>query len=79
MLNVTQNYHKDYGIVLFRAAKTISKHMFDKEEIFNGDLSRERQIGSAPSPLLHLISLILDGGSILDSYNANSMLMTTAT
>ena len=46
--------------------------MFDKEEIFNGDPSREKQKDAVPSPLLYLISLILDGGSILDDYNANS-------
>ena len=45
--------------------------MFDKEEIFNGDLSSEKQKDSVPSPLLHLISLILDQGSMLDYYNAN--------
>ena len=46
--------------------------MFDKEEIFNGDLFKEKQKDSVPSPLLHLNSLILNGGSILDDYNANS-------
>ena len=49
--------------------------MFDKEEIFNGDLSRKKQKDAVPSPLLYLISLILDGGSILDDYNANSKIV----
>ena len=49
--------------------------MFDKEEIFNGDLSREKQKDAVPSPSLYLISLILDGGSILDDYNANSKIV----
>ena len=49
--------------------------MFDKEEIFSGDLSREKQKDAVPSPLLYLISLILDGGSILDDYNANSKIV----
>lgn len=49
--------------------------MFDKEEIFNGDLSREKQKDAVPSPLLYLISLILDGGSILDDYNASSKIV----
>ena len=49
--------------------------MFDKEEIFNGDFSREKQKDAVPSPLLYLISLILDGGSILDDYNANSKIV----
>ena len=40
LFDVTQNSHKDYGIVLSRAAKIIRKHMFDKEEIFNADFSR---------------------------------------
>ena len=47
-------------------------NMFDKEEIFNGDLSRERQKDSVPSPLLHLSSLIHNKYSTLDKYNANS-------
>ena len=46
--------------------------MFDKEEIFNGDLSKENQKDSVPSPLLHLISLILVGGPLRDNYNDNS-------
>ena len=40
--------------------------------VFQGDLSREKQKDFVPSPLLHLISLIFNGGSILDDYNANS-------
>ena len=59
-------------MVLSRAAKIIHEHMFDKEEIFNGDLSRKKQRDSVPSPLLHLISLILEGGSIRDD-NSNSV------
>ena len=46
--------------------------MLDKEEKFNGDVSIEKQKDSVPSPLLFLISLILDGGFIIDDYNANS-------
>ena len=72
LFDVTQNSHKDDGIVLSRAAKIIRKHMFDKEEILNGDLSKEKQKDSVPSPLLHLISLILVGGSMRDNYNDNS-------
>lgn len=53
LFNVTQNSHKDNGIGLSRAAKVIRKHIFDKDEIFNGDLSSGRQIDSAPSTLLH--------------------------
>ena len=52
--------------MLSRAAKIIPKHTFDKEEIFNRVLPRKKQKDSVPSPLLHLISLILNGGSILD-------------
>ena len=55
LFDVTQNSHKDDGIVLSRPAKIIRKTMFEKEEIFNGDLSREKQKGSVPSLLLHLI------------------------
>ena len=36
-------FHKDDGIVPSRAAIIIRKLMFDKEEIFNGDLSRGKQ------------------------------------
>ena len=46
--------------------------MFDKEEIFNGDLSRGKQQHSVPSPLLDLISLILDCASLRDDCIANS-------
>ena len=46
--------------------------MFDKDEIFNGDLSREKQQHSVPSPLLDLILLILNCASLRDDYNANS-------
>ena len=66
LFDFTQNSHKDDGIVLSRAAKIIPKHTFDKEEIFNRVLPRKKQKDSVPSPLLHLISLILNGGSILD-------------
>ena len=76
LFDVTQNSYKDDGIVLSRAAKIIHKHMFDKEEIFNGDLSREKQNDSVPSPMLHLISLILNGGSIRDDYKGNSKKLT---
>ena len=72
LFDATKNSHKDDDIVLSRAAKIIRKHMFDKEEIFNEDLSRDKQKDSVPSPLLHLISLIFVRGSILDDYNANS-------
>ena len=76
LFDVTQNSYKDDGIVLSRAAKIIHKHMFDKEEIFNGDLSREKQNNSVPSPMLHLISLILNSGSIRDDYKGNSKKLT---
>ena len=76
LFDVTQNSYKDDGIVLSTAAKIIHKHMFDKEEIFNGDLSREKQNDSVPSPMLHLISLILNGGSICDDYNGNLKKLT---
>ena len=49
-----------------------TKIMFHKEKIFSGDLSTEKQKESVPSPLFHLILLILDSGSILDNENANS-------
>ena len=72
MFEVTQNAHKDNGIVLSRAPKIIHKNMFDKEEkIFCGDVFGEKQKDSVPSPLFHLISQILGGVSILDDCNAN--------
>ena len=72
LFNVTQNSHKDDSIMLPRVAKIKRKHMFDKEEILNGDLSREKQEDCVPSPLLRLISLIFNKSTILNNYNANS-------
>ena len=71
MFEVTQNAHKDNGIVLSRAPKIIHKNMFDKEDIFCGDVFGEKQKDSVPLPLFHLISLILGGVSIFDDCNAN--------
>lgn len=71
LFEVTQNAHKDNGIVLSRAPKIIHKNMFDKEEIFCGDIFGEKQKDSVPSPLFHLLSLIPGGVSIRDDCNAN--------
>ena len=54
MFEVTQNAHKDNGTVLSRAPKIIHKNMFDKEEIFCGNVFGEKQKDSVPSPFSFL-------------------------
>ena len=50
----------DEGIILCKSAKIIRQHLFESEETFNGDISKERQTGSVPKELVHLIGLILE-------------------
>ena len=49
--------------VLSKTAKIIRKKLFECDEVFNGDLSLEKQITSVPGVLVKLVSLILEGGS----------------
>ena len=56
LIECSQNTLKDDGIILSKAARIVYRFMFDKNEIFDGDLSKERQKSSVPGPLLHLVS-----------------------
>ena len=58
-----QNTLKYDGIILSKAARIVRRFMFEKNEIFDGDISKERQKSSVPVPLLRLVSLIIDGES----------------
>ena len=51
----------DEGIILSKAAKTIRHHLFSSDQVFDGDLSQQKQIASVPKELIHLVSLILEG------------------
>ena len=48
------------GSIIYSAAKIIRKHMFEQDEIFDGDVSKERQIKSVSRHLLLLLGLILE-------------------
>ena len=50
----------DEGVILCKSAKIIRQHIFEHEETFNGDVSKEKQIGSVPKELIHLINMILE-------------------
>ena len=50
----------DEGLILCKSAKIIRKHLFEFEETFNGAISKERQTGSVPKELVHLVNLILE-------------------
>ena len=65
LLELSQNSLKDDSVVISKTARIIRKALFSSEENFDGDFSYERQKSSVSSPLLHLISLILHGDSIL--------------
>ena len=49
--------------VLYKAAKIVRHELFQNEEIFDGDVSLERQSASVPSVLTELIAMILEGGA----------------
>jgi hypothetical protein len=63
LLKLSQHSLKDDGMVISKAARIVRKALFEREEIFDGDLSNERQKSSVAGPLLHLMSLILNGES----------------
>ena len=62
----------DEGTILCKAAKIIRKHLFCKDEVFNGDLTLERQVSSVPRELIYLVSLILEGNSQSDKVSGNT-------
>ena len=58
---------QDDGVILCKAAKIIRKHLFLQEEVFDGNLSKERQKTSVPAHLIHLVGLILEGATHYDN------------
>ena len=60
-------------MIIAKAASVIRKQLFSNE-IFNGDLSRERQVASTPQVLHQLIQLLLEGGTCNDNnyFNCSS-------
>ena len=55
---------EEEGMTLVRAASRIRRTLLINDEVFDGDLSEERQRKSVPSSLVQLVSLILDGGNL---------------
>ena len=53
--------HDDGMIIAKAAASVIRKQLLNKDEIFNGDLSREQQMASILQVLDQLIQLLLEG------------------
>ncbi len=72
VFEASQSSSFDEGIILCKAAKIIRKHLFSKEEVFDGDLTKQRQISSVPKELIHLVSLILEGTSQYDKISGNT-------
>ena len=56
---------EDDGIILSKAARIIRRSLLSTDEVFNGDVSRERHTASVPSSLVQLIELILEGKYVL--------------
>ena len=62
----------DEGIILSKAAKTIRHHLFSSDQVFDGDLSQQKQIASVPKELIHFVSLILEGTSQHQQISGNT-------
>ena len=54
---------EEEGMTLVRAASRIRRTLLINDEVFDGDLSEERQRKSVSSSLVQLISLILEGAT----------------
>ena len=63
LFEACQNSSHDDGMTNAKAASVIRKQLFNNDEIFNGDLSRERQMASILQVLHQLIQLLLEGGT----------------
>ena len=50
----------DEGVILSQTASIIRKHLFTKNECFDGNLSVNNQKSSVPIHLLHLLGLMLE-------------------
>ena len=64
----SQSSSHDDGMIVAKAASVIRKQLFNNDEIYNGDLSRERQMTSIPQVLHHFIQFLLEG----ETYNNNN-------
>ena len=53
---------EDEAQIIAKAAKVIRKYLLVDDEIFDGDVSAERQVASVPPLLITLVSFILEGG-----------------
>ena len=69
IFEATTNSALDDGVILAKAAKIVRKHLFLNEEVFDGDISKARQMSSVPAHLLHLLGLILEGSTDQTSMN----------
>ena len=55
-----------------KAAKIIRHHVFSSDQVFDGDLSQQKQTASVPKELIHLVSLILEGTSQHQQVSGNT-------
>ena len=55
-----------------KAAKIIPHHFFSSDQVFDGDLSQQKQTASVPKELIHLVSLILEGMSQHQQVSGNT-------
>ena len=63
IFEVSKTSSFDEGIILSAAAKIIRHHLFSPDQVFDGDLSQQKQTASVSRKLIHLVSLILEGTS----------------
>ena len=63
LFEACQSSSHDDRMIISKAASVIRKQLFNNDEIFDGDLSRERQMASIPQVLHQLIQLLLKGGT----------------
>ena len=62
-----QSSSNDDGMINAKTASVIREQLFNNDEIYNGDLSRERQMTSIPQVLLYLIQFLLEGETSNDN------------
>ena len=58
------------GTIIFNTARVIRKYMFESDEVFDGDISEERQKGSVSKQLLLLIYSILEDSKDFEFSNS---------
>ena len=63
IFEVSKTSSFDEGIILSATAKIIRHHLFSPDQVFDGDLSQQKQTASVSRKLIHLVSLILEGTS----------------